>query len=219
MDFLEAIDKRHSVRKFTDKAIPDDILSELEERVEKINKEQGLHFILNSGKKNGFDGIVKLIFKNVAANLMLCGKSAPDLFEKCGYYGEELVLLAQTLGLNSCWAMMAKMGSKPIGLENGEEYVIGIALGYGQTQGRERKTKSISELSDVKGEMPEWFQKAMVCVQKAPTAVNQQKFVFGLDEDKVTAKSTPGNAMTKIDLGIAKYHFMLGAGEHKFVWL
>ena len=30
------------------------------------------------------------------------GKKFDDLSEKCGYYGEQLVLLAQQLGLNTC---------------------------------------------------------------------------------------------------------------------
>ena len=51
----------------------------------------------------------------------------------------------------------------------------------------------------------------------APTAMNQQKFLFTLDGNKVSAKAGFG-FYTKIDLGIAKYHFELGAGADHFEW-
>lgn len=51
----------------------------------------------------------------------------------------------------------------------------------------------------------------------APTAMNQQKFYFELKEGKIKAK--PGFGFyTKIDLGIAKYNFEIGAGRENFSW-
>ena len=41
--------------------------------------------------------------------------------------------------------------------------------------------------------------------------MNQQKFVFSLDGNVVRAEAGTG-FYSKIDLGIAKYHFELGAG-------
>jgi len=42
-------------------------------------------------------------FRNVTNYFVIAGKTADDLDERAGYYGEHLVLLAQTLGLNTCW--------------------------------------------------------------------------------------------------------------------
>jgi hypothetical protein len=67
------------------------------------------------------------------------------------------------------------------------------------------------------GEMPEWFRSAMNAVMLAPTAVNQQKFHFTLDGNKVIAKTLLG-FYAKIDLGIAKCHFEIGAGDADYVW-
>lgn len=51
----------------------------------------------------------------------------------------------------------------------------------------------------------------------APTAMNQQEFYFELKEGKIKAK--PGFSFyTKIDLGIAKYNFEIGAGRENFSW-
>jgi hypothetical protein len=47
--------------------------------------------------------------------------------------------------------------------------------------------------------------------------VNQQKFTFSLEGNRVIAKAGLG-FYTKIDLGIAKYHFEVGAGRDHFVW-
>ena len=47
--------------------------------------------------------------------------------------------------------------------------------------------------------------------------MNQQKFVFTLNGNKVSAKAGLG-FYSKIDLGIAKYHFEAGAGKENFTW-
>lgn len=51
----------------------------------------------------------------------------------------------------------------------------------------------------------------------ASTGMNQQKFYFELKEGKIKAKSGFG-FYTKIDLGIAKYNFEIGAGRENFSW-
>ena len=65
----------------------------------------------------------------------MAGKKSNNLDELVGYYGEQLVLLAQTLGLNTCWVGLSY--SKIPGtyvLQNDEKIACYIALGYGQTQ-------------------------------------------------------------------------------------
>ena len=52
----------------------------------------------------------------------------------------------------------------------------------------------------------------------APTAVNQQKYRFERYGDKVLANAGLG-FHTKTDLGIVKYHFELGSGRGKDVWV
>lgn len=51
----------------------------------------------------------------------------------------------------------------------------------------------------------------------APTAMNQQKFTLHRENRTVSAKAGSG-FYTKIDLGIVKYHFELGAGKENFAW-
>ena len=65
--------------------------------------------------------------------------------------------------------------------------------------------------------MPEWFRRGVQAALLAPTAMNQQKFTFTLQGDTVSAKAGTG-FYSKVDLGIAKYHFEIGAGTENFRW-
>ena len=51
----------------------------------------------------------------------------------------------------------------------------------------------------------------------APSALNQQKYHFTLSGDRAIATAGKG-AYTDLDLGIAKYHFELGAGVDEKIW-
>ena len=42
-------------------------------------------------------------FRNVSNYIVMAGKKADNLDERVGYYGEHLVLMAQTLDLNTGW--------------------------------------------------------------------------------------------------------------------
>ena len=112
-----------------------------------------------------------------------------------------------------------KKGKAAYECASGEKLRCLIALGYGMTQGIQHKSKDISDLCEVNGTIPDWFSAGMKSAMLAPTAANQQKFFFTLDKDTVSAKtqfSIMGN--TKLDLGIVKYHFELGAGKDNFRW-
>ena len=152
-------------------------------------------------------------FENVRNYIAIVGDKNDQ--EKAGYYGEELVLKCQSLGLNTCWVAMTH-GKSKAKVMPGQKLLILIALGYGRTQGVPHKSKAMDELSSCDVET-EWFKTGMEAVMLAPTAMNQQKFLFELKGGEVTAKSH-GGFYSKIDLGIAKYHFELGAGADHFEW-
>lgn len=99
----------------------------------------------------------------------------------------------------------------------GEALRLVIAIGYGQTQGVSHRSKTPEEVAQADGPMPEWFRHGVQAALLAPTAMNQQKFRFTLRGDAVSAGAGLG-FYSKIDLGIAKYHFELGAGAEQFHW-
>ena len=125
-----------------------------------------------------------------------------------------MVLYAQQLGLNTCWVALTFNKKKVKEIVPAEEKLsMVISLGYGETQGTEHKGKSIKDVVDVQGEMPEWFVTGVEAALKAPTAINQQKFCFTLDGDKPKVKVKGIGAHTKVDLGIVAYHFEAATGK------
>ena len=143
MTLLEAIEARHSVRRYKGEPLQEEVLTTLQDRIREINQEAGLHIQLVTGEPKAFSGIMSYgAFSGVNNYLVMAGKKGEDLDEKLGYYGEQLVLLAQTLGLNSCWAGLSY--SKIPGtyeLEDGEKIGCYIALGYGEAPGKSHKDK------------------------------------------------------------------------------
>ncbi|MDK2961624.1 MAG: hypothetical protein PWP20_750 [Eubacteriaceae bacterium] len=157
-------------------------------------------------------------FSGVTNYIALIGKKGPDLEEKCGYYGEDLVLFLQQLGLNTCWVAMSfsRIKSAYV-IEPGEKLCLVISLGYGLTTGVPHQSKPMEALSDVNSRTPDWFISGMKAAMLAPTAINQQKFKISLTDKVVSAKA--GRAFySKVDLGIVKYHFEIGAGKDNFKW-
>lgn len=220
MDLLQAINERHSVRSYTDKKIDGDMKQDLQAFIDKCNAESGMDIQLITDEPEAFGGFMAHYgkFSGVKNYIALIGKKTVDLEEKCGYYGEKIVLYAQSLGLNTCWvAMTYKKVKEAFKIKSGEKLCLVIAIGYGSTQGVMHKSKPREQVMKVSGKAPEWFEKGVDAALMAPTAVNQQKFVFALEGSKVSAKAGMG-FYSKIDLGIAKYHFELGAGKKNFDW-
>lgn len=220
MDLMQAINARHSVRQYLDKPLERNIIAELEKEIELCNGESGLHIQLVTNEPKAFSGFMAHYgkFDGVSNYIALIGKKAKDFEEKCGYYGERLVLKAQQLGLNTCWVAMTYSKIKgAYTVDKGEKLCVVIALGYGKTQGTAHKSKTIEQTAGAEENMPEWFKNGVEAALLAPTAMNQQKFMLELKDNKVMAKAGSG-FYTELDLGIVKYHFEIGAGKDNFEW-
>ena len=202
------------MRAYTDKKIEGEVLLALENKIAEINGESGLNVQLVLNEEKAFGGRMARYgkFSGVKNYIAMVGKKGADLSEKVGYYGQKLVLFAQTLGLNTCWvALTYKKVKTAYKIEEGEKLALVIAIGYGATQGVPHKSKSINAVSNAGEDSPEWFVNGVKAALLAPTATNQQKFFFTLKDGEVTAK--PGLGFyAKVDLGIVKYHFELGSG-------
>lgn len=214
MESLEIMKQRHSVRQYENRAIEPEKRTILDELAENINKENNLHIEIVYDEPKCFDSMLAHYgkFSGVKNYIALMGKKSETLDEKLGYYGEQLVLKAQELGLNTCWVAMTH-GKSKAKIGKGEKLVCLIALGYGLSNGTAHKSKAIEELCNYKSEMPEWFLKGMEAAMLAPTAMNQQKFFFELTPDG-KVKATCGKGFySKLDFGIVKYHFEELAGK------
>lgn len=210
MEILEIMKNRHSVRQYKNQTIEESKRAELNSYIEEVNKESNLSIQIFYDEPKCFDSFMAHYgkFVNVKNYIAIVGNKTDQ--EKAGYYGEKIVLKCQEMGLNTCWVAMTH-GKSQAKVKKGQKQLILISLGYGETQGVAHKSKSIEELGHADKET-EWFKTGMEAVSLAPTAVNQQKFLFELKDNIVRAKSL-GGFYSQIDLGIAKYHFEAVTGH------
>ena len=232
MTLQEAIAARHSVRQYQDKPIEAGIIARLNEEIALCNKESGLHIQLVTNEPKAFNGSGVFAygkFRGVSNYLAMVGPKGAD--EAIGYYGERLVLLAQTLGLNSCWVGLTfKKQPDQYTIATGEKLHCVISLGYGATQGVPHPMmRPMGWFVIVHGSMlwrqpnvdlPDWFKRGVEAAMLAPTAVNQQRFYIELVHKRTVRALTRFSLVgyTKMDLGIVKYHFEIAAGKDNFTW-
>lgn len=213
---------RHSVRSYEDKALAPKAVQVLERMIGDINREHGLAITLVIDEPDAFGKSIMAHygkFTNVKNYFVMAGPKGDDTERRLGYYGEMLVLKAQELGLNTCWVGLTFSKSKATGeVPDGNKVYSVIALGYGANQGVQHKSKRPDQIDPKVAEAPEWYRRGIDAALLAPTALNQQKFRFAwLGDNRVKASKGIG-FFTKTDLGIAQYHFELGAQPEKVEW-
>ena len=211
------------MRKYTDKPIEMAKVGALKAEMERINADAGLNIQLVLDEPKAFStGMWKYgQFSGVRNYFVMAGPKGKDAEEKIGYYGEELVILAQTLGLNTCWVGLTyKKIPGTFTLRDGDIVHCVIALGYGTIPGVQHPQKPAGGFYECEGVPPRWFQDGLEAALLAPTAVNQQKFKFILHPGNVVETKTSFSmaGYVNIDLGIVKYHFEVGAGKENFMW-
>ena len=215
MNDIEAIKARHAVRNYKPDRIEPDKVKLINEKIDELNKAGNLHLQFVEDAGNTFNRLLnKAMGLGSAPSVIACvGKEGDDLEERIGYYGEQLVLFIQKLGLNTCWA--GTFNKKNIGadLYDGEKIVISIAVGYGKDHGAPHRSKTIEQVTEGKKDMPDWFINGVNMALLAPTAINQQKFVIRLNDDDSVEFINKGGPYAKVDLGIVKYHFEVGRAE------
>jgi nitroreductase len=229
MTLQEAIKVRHSVRQYKETAIEAEKIAQLQALIDQSNSEAGLHMQLVTNEPNAFSqGMAKYgKFSGISNYIAMVCKKGEDT--TLGYYGEQVVLLAQTLGLNTCWVGLT-FSKQPDSYEvrDGEHLVCLVPVGYGANQGVQHpQKKTVTDVCEDKrnltSNLPAWFIRGVEAALLAPTAVNQQLFRFVLhDGNKVEAKKsfslTNGMGYAPVDLGIVKCHFEIGAGKENFEW-
>ena len=224
MKHIEAIRARHSVRKYVDKPIEAEKVAALQAVIKRVNAEEGLNIQLVLEEPKAFSaGLWKYgQFSGVRNYFVMAGPKGKETEQKIGFCGEELVLLAQTLGLNTCWVGVTyKKIPGTFTLREGDVVHCVIALGYGANAGVQHPLKPVEKFYESKETPPQWFLAGMEAAMLAPTAVNQQKFKMILhDGNKVEARTFFSlTGYVDIDLGIVKYHFETAAGKENFDWL
>ena len=225
-EYLSAMKKRCSRRKYTNRPIDSKYVQQLEDSIALYNKESGLNIklVIGSGAEL-FSGFRKSygLFVGVQNYIAMIGsKTLLNRMEKVGRFGEKIILEATAMGLSTCWVGTSydKNAAKEL-CEGNEELDCVIAVGYSDEKhslkermmeyGTHRQNKSKEALIESEEHVPEWFKQGMDAVYLAPTARNLRPFVFKYKDGQVTASTTVQSETAMIDLGIAKLHFALGA--------
>ena len=217
MTLNEAILTRHSVREYTNAPLTAEQVETLNNDIIRCNREGNIHLQLVTNEPNCFQAEKPHYgkFRSVRNYIALIGPRGKNLDERLGYYGEQVVLLAQTLGLNTCWVGLTyKKTPDALRMEKGEVLRGVIALGVGVTQGVQHKSKSFEAVTEGK-DFPDWFCKGVEAALLAPTAINQQKFRFKWDGG-VSVKAGIG-FFAHMDLGIVASHFEIASGHSFFL--
>lgn len=227
MTLLEAIDARHSVRRYISRPLEREVVDCLRAKIDECNSKGNLHIQLVLNERKGFSGMLAYgSFSGVENYIVMAGRRADDLDERVGYYGEQIVLLAQQLGLGTCWAGLSYRKVKgAYALDSEEKVACMISLGYPDDAGRKHKCKSVEDVSNASVSTPKWFEQGVRAALKAPTAVNQQKFYIEYAVVKDGRHCVRARRLfsmvgyTSMDLGIVKLHFEIGAGKDNFEWV
>lgn len=229
MTELEALKERHSVRKYIDRPLDDATVALLRDKIAELNKEGDLHMQLVVNEPKAFSGGIISYgkFRGVSNYIMVIGKVSDCLEKDAGYYGEKLVIYAQQIGLRTCWVGLTyKKIPGVFKVDADEKVVCCIAIGYGDGNGVNRKSKRPEQVSNISADTPDWFAKGVGGALLAPTAVNQQKFKFtyipaSSSGSKPKVRAEKGFSLvgyTRIDLGIVMCNFEIAAGKENFDW-
>lgn len=232
MDIYEAIKNRHSVRSYTSEPLSDSDIDVLVEEIAYANYKGNLDLQLLVDEPSTFVGGFASYgqIKGAANYIALVGPKGKTLDLRFGYYGEQIVLKATMLGLDTCWLGLTYNKSKmPARVDKGSACRGIIVVGHGTTHGQPHKVKPIENLCLVGGEktekisdLPDWFTSGLEAASLAPTALNQQKFVFDLVDGRNSRRvraTTKRGPYTQMDLGIARRHFEIGANSRSKDWI
>ena len=230
MDIIEAIEKRVSCRAFASQPVEQEKFDTLAAEVARINEETGLHFQLFGPRANGtaIDMSENMFATNPPVYAALVARKDPVEEEKLGYYGEKLVLLAETMGLSTCWvASTYDHDTVRVELAEGEVLHDVVPIGYAPAKtplkqrtiraGIRRRSKPLENLYRgpvALGNAPEWIRACIDAVWKGPSAINEQPVVFVQDDVDGPVRAElirVKTGMEYTDLGIAKCHFEIVA--------
>lgn len=197
--------ERHSVRAYDGKALSASLEAELRKKIEAVNKESGQHFQLLVNEPKAFSSNLAHYgsFSDAVNYIALVGDSEIRL----GYYGEEIVHFCFEHDLKTCWVCLTfKKMKNLVHIPAGCKMYGVIAVGTSSQNGTLHTLRDAADLISDQSTKPDWFMAGMEGVRYAPSALNQQKYRFRLENGKPAASKGLG-FYTGLDLGIAGYHF------------
>jgi nitroreductase len=225
--WYDAIEKRHSVRKYSEEPVSSDLMAEIEQTCDEFRPFPGARAVLvKEPKSDVFKGLIGPILKVKRAPhyVAFVGDTEVNHFETAlGYLGEGIILEATTRGLNTCWVtgfFRPDRTEEDVAIRDGEQ-IVGISpIGYAEESKdrvgnkREHDRKSLSKLIESGNLDKEWVKEALEAARLAPSAVNRQPWRFEVSSTSITISYgglIDWGSSKAIDCGIAMLHVELGA--------
>lgn len=203
MDIKYIMQERHTVRKYKDELISEDIKDKINVKIIELCHDHDVSVGLETDGATALRGVMtKFMSSNVKNMLVFKG----DRYQ-VGYVAAELMLFIQELGLNS-WFVGGSINRKKIG----EDVVALLVFGHGQTNGKGHQTKTISQVSDYQpNRYPEWYLAGLNACLLAPTAFNKQHFYvdYNNGNPQIYMKTGP---YAELEAGILSYFFEKASG-------
>lgn len=151
---LKELQERHSTRNYADKPLTAEQIRALKAEITLINTHNpGLDFTLVTGDGSPFNGASSYgNFKGVSNYIVAVGElSFADVPERAGYYGEQLVMIAQQMGLASCFASGTYSQKEvKVNLRAGQKILFVIAIGYAAEKAQTAMSKISSTFMHLK---------------------------------------------------------------------
>ena len=222
-----AIENRVSRRTFTTERLSADAIAEVRALADAANDASGLSIEFMEDGSAAFASARTTygMFKNVRSMLLMKGDpDMPHFREKIGYYGEGVMLDLVDMGLGTCW-VGGTFDRDVFDVPAGEFVNDVILVGHigkptvkdrVMMAGGHKKRKPLSDRITSDVELPDWVRAGMESVIPAPSAVNKQKPHFDFKDGVLTASVPDDYVADLTDLGIAKLHFEIGAGNGRF---
>ncbi len=234
----EELRNRHSVRSFSVKPVDESLVNKLKSIVTMINShESGLNFQLVFNDGNPFRGFTRSygMFKNVS-NYLACviDPSFPNAAERAGFFAQQFVMEAVTLGLGTCFVggtFSRKDCNVSVRVYENIPFIVAFGYPEGKPKGvygfftglMHRKDKKPREffagpdsLYDEAINKFSFLTTGLEAVASAPSSLNRQPVRLTLKnaegENSIVAFTSGSYEKEAVDLGIAKFNFASAVG-------
>ena len=245
---IDAINIRTAVRAFDNEPIDDDMARQLTMTLDPINLLADLHIQLVRDQPGVFaEANASGHLANAANYLAIVGpKNDDEAKERAGFYAERVVLTATLRGLGTLWVAGSwdrDQAARHCRVSDAQELYLGVVIGYPanhlayqaksyaqltEEQRTHRTSKTFEQFTPTMSDeerqsAPDWFKAGVEAAMKAPSAMNRQPITFTYNAADDTAAAhidpTAGDEHWALnDLGIAKLHFQIGAGQGQWAW-
>lgn len=228
----QTICERHSVRNYSDKDIPDELIEKIEEFIKDISNPFYEKLRVSLIKNNSEENDVKLgTYGTISGGKyflsIACEKGEND-FIGVGYVFERIILYCTYLGLDTVWLggtfakgkfakAMNLNGNEvlpivsPLGYEGGKKTIIARLIGN-----KNKKRKDFNKLffngnfdNPFTFKDDDKYSRIFEMIRLAPSAINKQPWRVLKTNNEIHFFNCEKGSIHKIDMGIALCHFHL----------